>query len=81
MLVTLVILIGISTCFAVDPADFQANLATSSNIAFLLPAANQVISANVSQDVAATYALGVGDPSLTSIYSNWPVTCHYVHPG
>jgi hypothetical protein len=57
---------------------FQASASIAANISFVLETANQTIHANSSHDAAATFPIGIGDPRLSTIYSNWPVTLYSV---
>lgn len=52
---------------------FQADPSVSANISFVLETANQTIQTNSSHDAAATFPIGIGDPRLSTVYSNWPV--------
>jgi len=52
---------------------FQASPSIAANISFVLETANQTIHANSSHDAAATFPIGIGDPRISTIYSNWPV--------
>lgn len=52
---------------------FQASPSVSANISFVLETANQTIQTNSSHDAAATFPIGIGDPRLSIVYSNWPV--------
>ena len=61
-----------------DSQSFQASPSISADIPFLLSHANTIIQKNSSTDASATFLIGIGATTYSTIYTNWPVLLLYI---